>query len=169
MAYSINYPQLWRWNIVMQRVGQFVMNRQVVMNRQAPEVKPAPHIRPISATAAQLQRIVLANQPRLLREMLAHVFAATPGLQVVVALDDGMELSDVIGSAQANWVVVSLGGDSWEPIQALSKPMAGPMPSLLAISADGKQVEVHTPAADGSVQSYSFYDISLANLLEILA
>ena len=163
MAYSINYPQLWRWNIVMQRVGQFVMNRQ------APEVKPAPHVRPLSPAAAQLQRIILANQPRLLREMLGHVFAATPGLQVVAALDDATELSDVIGQAQAHWVVVTLGGDNWEPIQALSKPMAGPVPSLLAISADGKQVEVHTPTPGGSVQSYSFYDISLANLLAILA
>jgi len=169
MAYSINYPQLWRWNVVMQRVGQFVMNRQVVMDRQAPEVKSAPHVRPVSATAAQRQRIILANQPRLFREMLGHVFSATPGLQVVATLDDAMELSGVIGQAQANWVVVTLGGDNWEPIQALNKSMDGTVPSLLAISADGKQVEVHTTTADGTVQSYSFYDISLANLLTILA
>ncbi len=146
----------------MQRIGQFVIDRQVH------EDKLVSHSRPMSATASPLQRIVLANRPRLLREMLSHVFASTPGLQVVAELDDPAQLSAVIGQAHANWLIVTLGSDSWELIQALHWPTEGAAPSLLAISADGKQVEVHTINADGDIQSYSLYDISLANLLAIL-
>jgi len=162
MCYSINLPQIWRWNVPMQSVGQFVLNRQ------AREDKLTAYYRPMSATASRQQRIVLANQPRLLREMLGHVFVSTAGLQVIAALDDPAQLSEIIREAQPTWLIVTLGSNSWELLKSLSCPAGESVPSLLAISVDGKQIEVHTTNADGNVQSYSLYDISLENLLAIL-
>jgi len=162
MCYSMNLTESWRWNVMMQRMGQFVISRQAHQNNL-----PS-HSQSMSATASQSQRIVLANQPRLLREMLGRVFSMTPGLQVVAEVDDPNYLSEIIDQVQVNWLIVTLGSDGAPP-QISNRPKGSSVFSLMAISPDGKQIEVHTTTTDGNLQSYILYDISLAVLLSILS
>lgn len=115
------------------------------------------------------RRIILANQPRLLREMLSRVFAATPGLQVVGEVENFVGLAELMTQVKAHWLIVTLDGEGQSPLR-VSNPGTGlPTTSLMAISADGRQVEVQTAMADGGVHQYILYDVSLAVLLAILS
>lgn len=172
MSYSMNLTESWRWNIIMQRTGQFLRSNPVreKNNQPAHTYSPNPvHNQTMNATVHSFQQIVLANQPRLLREMLGRVFSTTPGLQVVAEVDDATSLAEVCGKAQISWLIVTLGSDGAVPSSLPSRTKGNALLSLMAISPDGKQVEVQTPAADGTVQNYTFYDISLAVLLAILS
>ena len=160
MSYSM-ITESWRWNVLMQRTGP------LMVSKPARENNLPSHTQAMSAKISPFQRIVLANQPRLLREMLGRVFSITPGLQVVAEVDDPMHLSDVISDSQANWLIVTLDGDGSAPL--LNRAKESSFFSLMAISPDGKQVEVHTTTADGHAQSYTLYDISLSVLLSVLS
>ncbi len=161
MSYSM-ITESWRWNILMQRTGQFMVSKP------ARENNLPSHTQVMSAKVSPFQRIVLANQPRLLREMLGRVFSITPGLQVVAEVDDPAHLPAVISHSQANWLIVTLDGDN-AALPTPNRVKDSSFLSLMAISADGKQIEVHTTTADGHAQSYTLYDISLSNLLAILS
>lgn len=115
------------------------------------------------------RRIILANQPRLLREMLSRVFAATPGLQVVGEVENFVGLAEVMTQVKAHWLIVTLDNEGQSPLHISSAGTGLPTTSLMAISADGRQVEVQTAMADGGVHQYILYDVSLAVLLAILA
>ena len=121
---------------------------------------------PMATTqVAQLHRIILANEPRLLREMLGHVFDGTPGLQVVAIVENPVQLAAVVGQEKVHWLVVTLeSGDGLAPTYLTNDEP----PSLLAISEDGRQVEVQRTTPDGNQEAYKLYDISLESLLSIL-
>jgi|GEM_PF-2491418 len=114
------------------------------------------------------RRIILANQPRLLREMLSRVFAATPGLQVVGEVENFVGLAEVMTQVKAHWLIVTLDNEDQSPLRVSNAGTGLPTTSLMAISADGRQVEVQTAMADGGVHQYILYDVSLAVLLAIL-
>jgi len=115
------------------------------------------------------RRIILANQPRLLREMLSRVFAATTGLQVVGEVENFVGLAEVMTQVKAHWLIVTLDNEDQSPLRVSNAGTGLPTTSLMAISADGRQVEVQTAMADGGVHQYILYDVSLAVLLAILA
>lgn len=117
-------------------------------------------------TTTQLHRIILANQPRLLREMLGRVFETTPGLEVVAVVENPIQLANITGREEAHWLIVTLGSEN-EAVMAYFTADNAP-PSLLAISADGKQIEVQTTKPNGAQETYTLCDISLENLLAIL-
>lgn len=126
----------------------------------------------MATKVSQLRRIILANQPRLLREMLGHVFAVTPGLQVVAEVDAPSQLLAVLGQTEAHWLIVTLDrhkleNEQWPLLSPLNE-LATPA-SLMAISPDGRQVEIQTVETDGARHTYTLYDISLAHLLSILS
>lgn len=132
---------------------------------------------PMATTVSQLRRIILANQPRLLREMLGHVFAVTPGLQVVAEVDAPSQLLTVLGETEAHWLIVTLDSHTLEnthwpspsQINALAAKIIATPVSLMAISPDGRQVEIQTTETEGGRHTYTLYDISLAHLLSILS
>ena len=177
MCYSMNLTASWRWNILMQRTGQFLHSNQVREKNHSSahnyahnqQVYNQVRNQTMNATVPPFQQIVLANQPRLLREMLGRVFSTTPGLQVVAEVEDATSLAEVCNKAQITWLIVTLGSDGAVPTQLPNRAKGNAFLSLMAISPDGKQVEVQTTAADGNIQSYTFYDISLAVLLSILS
>lgn len=115
------------------------------------------------------RRIILANQPRLLREMLSRVFAATPSLQVVGEVDNFVGLAELLTQVKAHWLIVTLDSEGQSPLRVSNAGTGLPTTSLMAISADGRQVEVQTAMADGGVHQYILYDVSLAVLLAILS
>jgi hypothetical protein len=53
-------------------------------------------------------RVILANKPRLLREMLIRVFDRAPDFQPVAEVTDTTNLASAVEQAHAHWVIVSL-------------------------------------------------------------
>ncbi|MFN8489388.1 MAG: hypothetical protein U0350_17530 [Caldilineaceae bacterium] len=119
-----------------------------------------------TTTVSQLHRIILANEPRLLREMLGHVFASTPGLEVVAVVENPLYLATIVNEEEAHWLIVTL--DDANGVLPPYLAYHHSPPSLMAISADGRQVEIKTTKPDGHQERYTLYDISLDRLLNIL-
>lgn len=53
-------------------------------------------------------RVILANEPRLLREMLMRVFDSAPDFQPVAEVTDTTNLASAVEQAHVHWVIVSL-------------------------------------------------------------
>lgn len=118
-------------------------------------------------------RIVLANEPRLLRGLLHYALARTTGMEVVDevvpafagASIDPARLSDAVQHGKADWVIVSLwrNGNLPQPLQQLVDTQ--PAVSLLGMAADGSRVMVHGPGLDGHQM---LRDLSFSDLLATL-
>jgi len=84
-------------------------------------------------------RVVLANEPRLLRGLLSRVLKQAPGLQVVGQELDKAKLSSTVAESRADWVIVSL----WQNgnLPAFLRDLVSEHPSLclLGMAADGSR------------------------------
>jgi len=99
------------------------------------------------------QRIILANVPRFLEEMLKRALANVPGLQIVGEVADWMTLPLAIKQTDAQWIIVSW--PSGHPkLQTANELLAAhPTIRLLNIATDGghitmQWVEPHKQAID---------------------
>jgi hypothetical protein len=90
----------------------------------------------------QPRRVLLAVQPRLLREMLRHAILKSPYLRLVGEVCNGGELSPMVEAKDPQWVIVSLSPDGELPDAAERLWMAAPSISILAVASDGSQVKM---------------------------
>ena len=88
------------------------------------------------------RRIILADMPRFLREMLKRAFEQAPGLCVAGEVADLSHLSSAIERIGAQWIVVSLPPDGKMP--AVVEPLlaAHPTVRVLAVTNDGSQIKM---------------------------
>lgn len=88
----------------------------------------------------QPRRVILANKPRLLREMLKRVIEKVPDLEVVGEVGDLAKSAALVEQTQAQWVVVSPSpaGNMPEAVELLFA--ARPSIRVLAVAGDGSQV-----------------------------
>lgn len=112
----------------------------------------------------QPQRIVLANEPRLVREMLKHVIEKSPELRIVGEVADLKRSKVFLKEAQADWVIVSLDPDGEIPNGVESLLAEHPSVCVLAVAKDASCVRVawrehHEDRLDG---------LSLVEFLTIL-
>ena len=113
---------------------------------------------------SSVQRIILVNSSRLLREMLHVIFGKTEHLQVVREVSDQKELSSAIEKLEAEWLVISLPFDKGIPNWVDHYISEHPFTRLLAVSTDSSKVkmkwlEPHEENLD---------DLSLDDLIYIL-
>lgn len=95
-----------------------------------------------AAPTQQPSRIILANETRLLREMLRRAIARSPYLQVVGEVTDRANLSSRVEETDAQWVIVSLLPDGGIPETAETLLMENPSVAILAVAPDGSQLRV---------------------------
>jgi hypothetical protein len=113
---------------------------------------------------SSVQRIILVNSSRLLREMLHVIFGKTEHLQVVREVSDQEELPSAIEKLEAEWLVISLPFDKGIPNWVDHYISEHPFTRLLAVSTDSSKVkmkwlEPHEENLD---------DLSLNDLIHIL-
>lgn len=87
-------------------------------------------------------RVILANEPRLLRGMLRRALARTPGLQVVGEVTDLAELPSLARRCEAQWVVVSTGTEGRIPGAVEPLLVEGAPLCILGMAADGSQAKI---------------------------
>ena len=99
------------------------------------------------------QRILLANVPRFLDEMLKRALANVPGLQIVGEVADWATLPSAIKQTGAQWVIASL--PSGHPMSQVANELltAHPAIRLLNVATDGgpitmQWIEPHEQAID---------------------
>ncbi len=92
----------------------------------------------------QPSRVLLANDARLLREMLKCAIEKSPHIRVVgeVEVSDGKKLTTMVEERDADWVVLSLFPDGEIPGMAETLLMENPSVAVLAVAPDGSQLRV---------------------------
>lgn len=113
---------------------------------------------------SSVQRIILVNSSRLLREMLHVIFCKAEHLQIVREVSDEEDLPFAIEELEAEWLVISLPLDNGIPDWVNHYISKRPFIRLLAVSTDSttvkmKWLEPHEENLD---------DLSLDDLIHIL-
>lgn len=87
-------------------------------------------------------RVVLANEPRLLRGLLHRVLQQAPGVQVVGQETDPTKLSSTVDESQADWVIVSLWQNGHLPASLRALVAEHPSLCLMGMAPDGSQARI---------------------------
>jgi len=91
----------------------------------------------------QPQRIILADDSHLLRDILRKVIDKTPGLKLVGEVADLASLKSTLQQNEVEWIVLSIYPYSFIPNEGRMALMAEyPSLHILGIYADGSQVRV---------------------------
>lgn len=109
------------------------------------------------------QRIILAIDPRLLREMLSRCFLKAANLNVVQEITNNKALPIAIEDTDAEWVIISLPTDSQLPDWVNHYMNEHPLVRIVAISANGDRVKMKSQD-----QEEYLVDLSLKDLIHIL-
>lgn len=109
-------------------------------------------------------RVILANRPRLFREMLQHVLKKDVDLEVVAEIVNLDLLPEVIHQTSAHWVLVSLLPDGNLPFYTDLLMNLYPQMSVLALAGDGSKMKV----ISGNEFKASIVGASLKDLLMIM-
>ncbi len=120
-------------------------------------------MQPLSAICAR--RVLLANEPRLFREMLQRVMQQTPGIEVVGEVTELSALREAVLETGAHWIIVALSDDGQLP--EMIEPLLVEFPSLcvLAVANDGSRAEVKW----AEIHQESLANLSLTQMIGLLA
>lgn len=89
------------------------------------------------------KKIILAGEPRFLREMLRQVINKTSGLQVVGEIDEIRELDEHLQQSNVDWIVMALRENGQVP-EAAENLITQKFPSvrIMGVSSDGSRVKI---------------------------
>ena len=110
-------------------------------------------------------RIILANKPRLLREMLERVLAKVDDLEIAGQAMNLAELLWLVEQMEPEWVIVSLTDHGNIPGTVKSLLNRYPAVYILGIALDGSQVRVNQI---GFPDDFVLANLSLEELINIL-
>jgi DNA-binding NarL/FixJ family response regulator len=117
-----------------------------------------------SSRIMQVQQVILANESRLLREMLHRVIEKAPDLDVAGQTTDLTALPSLIEQTNAHWVIVPLLPDDAVPSEVESLLVQDPSVRVLAVAVDGSRLVAKWMESNEK----QLDDISLQELLTIL-
>ena len=112
----------------------------------------------------QASRVILANEPRLLRGMLRRVIARIPGLEVVGEVTDPAMLPSLINETEAQWVLTSAWPEGRPPSAVQFLLAERSSVCVLGLAADGSQARIVCAGASEETRE----GLSLEDLLTIL-
>lgn len=113
--------------------------------------------------------ILLANQPRMLRELMHQVLRRIPQTHFVFEFANGDELSALLDAVHARWLVVSLAADGNLPKGIEEIMVRHPEMDVLAMSEDGDYLEIITAPEETQRDRIMLADISLNELVAVLS
>ncbi len=111
------------------------------------------------------RRIILAQVPRFLREMLERAFDKVPGIRIVAEVADLAQLPAVLDRTGAQWVIVSLppNGTVANGIDRLLA--AHPSVRLMNVASDGSHVTMKWVEP----RQQTLDTLSMSELIELLS
>ncbi|MFO7942776.1 MAG: hypothetical protein R6U51_00480 [Anaerolineales bacterium] len=109
-------------------------------------------------------RIVLANESRLLREMLKSVIDKSPSLEILGETQQLSEIKKLAEKHNAHWVFVTLSSTGNIPDQLNDLLIPGSAISILAISNNGEKAKIRWV----DLHEETYIDWSLEEMLTLL-
>jgi len=109
-------------------------------------------------------RIVLANESRLLREMLKSVIDKSPSLKIVGETQQFPEIKKLVEKHNAHWVIVTLSSTGNIPEQINDLLIPDSAISILAITNKGEKAKIRWV----DLHEETYIDWSLEEMLTLL-
>lgn len=111
----------------------------------------------------QSHPVILANEPRLLRDALRRIVKSV-GLEVAGVVQDPARLAPAAGAEAAPWVIVSLGPGG--ELSGMAETLLGErsVVGVVALAPDGRQAKVKR----GDAPARDLIHLSLEDLLALL-
>lgn len=110
------------------------------------------------------QRIILANKPRLLREIIKHAFQRYPDMRIVGEVPESINLLQRVEQLNAHWIVISLPPNGKFPAFVDLLVHDYPNIGILAFASDGSKAKAR--CGDNSEEDLS--DMTLNELMEVI-
>jgi len=112
--------------------------------------------------------ILLANQPRMMREIMHRALKKFPETHYIFEFGDAENLRDLVDMLDARWLVVSrnLKGQLSPDVEEVMRQHPGL--HVMAVSKDGDYVDVFTAPKVNGWERVSLPDPSLSDLLNVL-
>jgi DNA-binding NarL/FixJ family response regulator len=88
------------------------------------------------------RQVIVANEQRLLRDMLIRVIEKTPDFRAIVLNSGLTQLPELLERTEAQWVIVSLRPDGEIPEYVEQLLNEHPMTRFLAMAADGSELKM---------------------------
>ncbi len=99
-------------------------------------------------SVAQAIRVAVANQPRMMREVLAMSLASEEDVEVVAQISDEAEISRVIEETTPEFLIVSLDSRRFGPSAREDVLQRHPEIQIMAVASDGNSFTLFS-ASDG--------------------
>ena len=90
----------------------------------------------------QIRVILLANQPRMLREMLHRALEKLPGVRLILETDAPRQIPSILDRVAPDWLITTLTPEAQLPEAVAEAIEHNPSVSVLGLSADGSKVEI---------------------------
>jgi DNA-binding NarL/FixJ family response regulator len=113
--------------------------------------------------------ILLANRPRMLRELMHQLLRRIPQTRFVFEFTDEDELSELLDAVHAQWLVISLEVDGSLPAGIEEIMLRHPDLEVLAMSENGEYLEIVTTQKEIQRNRIPLADISLNDLADVLS
>jgi DNA-binding NarL/FixJ family response regulator len=116
-------------------------------------------------SVAQVIRVAMANQPRMMREVIAMSLGYEEDVQVVADITDEAEISRVIEETKPEFLIVSLDSRRFGRSEREDMLQRHPEIQIMALASDGNSFTLFS-ASDG-VRSMT-YKASEAEILDVM-
>jgi DNA-binding NarL/FixJ family response regulator len=113
--------------------------------------------------------VILAYEPRLVREMLRRVICKTSTLEIVAEVTDLAQLLPVVEETDAQCVITSLSADGEAPDVVESLLAVHPSVCVLAVANDGSQAKIKCADASKRAADSPWLDALVAVLHQLSA
>ncbi len=112
----------------------------------------------------EAHQIIVANEQRLLRDMLERIFRKTPDFEAIVTRDNPDHISHLLERTEAEWVIISLNGNGTMPSYVETLLEEHPKTRFLGMTADGSELKMKWVVPHKA----RLEDLSLSDLLDAL-
>jgi DNA-binding NarL/FixJ family response regulator len=110
-------------------------------------------------------RVAMANQPRMMREVIAMSLATEEGVEVVAQISDEAEISRVIEETKPDFLIVSLDSRRFGRSEREDMLQRHPEIQIMALASDGNSFTLFS-ASDG-IRSMT-YKAAEAEILDVM-
>src|SRR5260370_6759570 len=116
-------------------------------------------------SVAQVIRVAMANQPRMMRELIAESLATEEGVEVVAQISDEAEISRVIEETKPDFLIVSLDSRQFGRSEREDMLQRHPEIQIMALATDGNSFTLFS-ASDG-IRSVT-YKAAASEILDVI-
>jgi DNA-binding NarL/FixJ family response regulator len=110
-------------------------------------------------------RVAVANQPRLMREVIAMSLAGEEDIEVIADITDEDEISRVVEEARPDFLIVSLDSRRFGPPARVDMLQRHPEVQIMALATDGNSFVLFS-ASDG-IRSMTYKEPE-AEILDVI-